>query len=394
MPLRILDSDGRGNEFLIAEAIHYAVANGAEVINLSLGMSADSELIEDIIEDTVDAGVVIVAAAGNLNSSTEQYPAANENVLAVTAVGPTYAKSSFANYGAWVDIATPGESITSTFPIDGYARWSGTSMATSFVSGQATLIRSVSPTMPVADVAWLIRSTARPLDDFNPGHQGLLGAGLADIGATLRQGISGVSCGQVLTTSVVVANNLTDCPGDGLVIGAAGITVDLNGRTIDGVGLGSGIRNDGFDSVTITNGTVQEFDVGVYLNAGAALNTVSSLTLQLNQEAGIQLSAAGNGNTIQANTIAGNATGLVLSDSTGAVIAANTVTGNSGYCLHLLNASGNVLEANLFTGSSDLAVFLEGANGNTLIGNTITDSSDSALLLQGASGTHCLAILS
>src|SRR5688572_15072770 len=69
-----------------------------------------------------------------------------------------------------------------------------------------------------------------------------------------------VFCGQILTNSVVVQNDITDCAGDGLIIGVAGITVDLNGHVIAGTGTntggwtGIGIRNDSFEQVTITNG--------------------------------------------------------------------------------------------------------------------------------------------
>ena len=121
-----------------------------------------------------------------------------------------------------------------------------------------------------------------------------------------------VSCGQVITTSRLVTNDLLDCLGNGLVIGANGITLDLGGHTIDGTGLGIGILNNGFDSVTITNGIVQEFDFGVQLNDGTAMNIVSNMTLQLNQEAAIHLVDADNGtngNTIRNNTILDNALG-------------------------------------------------------------------------------------
>ena len=70
---------------------------------------------------------------------------------------------------------------------------------------------------------------------------------------------SSVSCGQLITESALVTNDLLDCLGNGLVIGASGITLDLDGHTIDGTGLGVGILNNGFDDVTITNGFVQEF---------------------------------------------------------------------------------------------------------------------------------------
>ena len=77
-----------------------------------------------------------------------------------------------------------------------------------------------------------------------------------------------VSCGQTITQSIRVTNDLVDCPANGLVVGANGITIDLDGHTIDGLGLGAGIANPSFDSVAIINGVVQEFDVGVQLGAG------------------------------------------------------------------------------------------------------------------------------
>lgn len=186
MPLRVLDSDGRGNYYVIAEAIQYAAANGADVINLSLGAAASSALMVDILNVTAEAGVVVVAASGNLNSSSQQYPAAHDHVLAVTAIGPTFARSYFANYGPWINIAAPGESITSTFPIDGYAQWSGTSMATPFVAGQTALLRAVFPSAAPPNIASMIATTAHPIDDYNPGYEGLLGAGISDIGASVN----------------------------------------------------------------------------------------------------------------------------------------------------------------------------------------------------------------
>jgi hypothetical protein len=71
-----------------------------------------------------------------------------------------------------------------------------------------------------------------------------------------------VDCGQVITTSTTIANGLSGCSGDGLVIGAGGITLDLNGHTIEGVGLGVGVRNDGHDDVTIRDGAVKQFATG------------------------------------------------------------------------------------------------------------------------------------
>ena len=98
-----------------------------------------------------------------------------------------------------------------------------------------------------------------------------------------------VFCGQKITQSIIVNNNLADCLGHGLIVGASGITIDLNGKTIDGKSIGAAILNNGFDSVTIKNGRLMDFDYGVMLNNGAALNIVEGVTAELNQEAAISL---------------------------------------------------------------------------------------------------------
>jgi CSLREA domain-containing protein len=186
---------------------------------------------------------------------------------------------------------------------------------------------------------------------------------------------SSVSCGQVLTQSTLVTNDLFDCNGNGLVIGAHGITVDLNGHTIDGIGQGVGILNNGFDSVAITNGFLQDFDFGVQLNPGSTLNTVTSLLLQLNQEAGIQLSDADN-NVLRDNELAGNAIGIsLISGTQGATVRDNTISTSARQGVFILNASSNLIQNNQISGSSESAVYLEGASNNTVLGNTLSGNS-------------------
>lgn len=172
MPLRVLNSDGRGNVFVLAEAIRYADRNGADVINLSLGSVGESEFLDEVIEDAADKDdggrardeAVVVAAAGNAASNVPQYPAAGEDSLTITSVNADLNKSDFANYGLWVDVAAPGSKIHSLFPTDKYAKWSGTSMATPFVAGQAALIRSERQGMGSEKIGCLVKSTARPLE--------------------------------------------------------------------------------------------------------------------------------------------------------------------------------------------------------------------------------------
>ncbi|HZB08940.1 MAG TPA: S8 family serine peptidase [Rubrobacter sp.] len=188
MPLRVLDTEGYGNVFTIAKAVYYAAHNRADVINLSLGSPSRSKLLREVIKDATTNGVLVAAAAGNSNSSVAHYPAAGDGVtasadglVAVTSVNMYDQKSDFANYGKWVDIAAPGESIRSAFPVSKYAYWSGTSMSTPFVSGQAALIHSVYGSLDPAGVEEKIRSSARSLLATDPVYAAMLGAGHADV---------------------------------------------------------------------------------------------------------------------------------------------------------------------------------------------------------------------
>jgi thermitase len=181
MPLRVLD-----------KAVYFAAHNGANVINLSLGSPNRSKLLQEEIKDATAGGVLVAAAAGNSNSILAEYPAAGngvaasaEGLVAVTSVNQYDQKSDFANYGRWVDIAAPGESIRSAFPVSKYAYWSGTSMATPFVSGDAALIHAVDGTLGPAGVENRIRCSARSLFATDPIYAAMLGAGRADVAASL-----------------------------------------------------------------------------------------------------------------------------------------------------------------------------------------------------------------
>ena len=195
MPLKVLTSEGIGDDFTIAEAMSYAESNGADVINLSLGSASRARVLESVSKDAIEHGVLVVAAAGNSNSAAPMYPAAGSQVgapsgglVAVTSVNMYGQKSDFANYGPWVDIAAPGEGVRSAFPISKYAYWSGTSMATPFVSGEAALIHAVYGTLDPTGVAERISCSARPLVDIDPSYAAKLGAGHADVAASLAPG--------------------------------------------------------------------------------------------------------------------------------------------------------------------------------------------------------------
>ncbi|MCL7380568.1 nitrous oxide reductase family maturation protein NosD [Streptomyces sp. 35G-GA-8] len=197
-----------------------------------------------------------------------------------------------------------------------------------------------------------------------------------------------LSCGQTVTTSVVLDADLLDCPGDGLIVGSGGITIDINGHAVDGVGLGIGIRNDGFDDVTITNSSstpagVQEFDHGVQLNPGTLRNVVEELTIQSNEFSGVELDSASN-NQVRDNLIERQAQRgvAIIAGASDNVIVDNTITTNQGEGVFVQNSVDNRLEGNQITGSGDTGLILEGSSRNTLLTNTLGDSSDGAIVLQ------------
>jgi subtilisin family serine protease len=200
MPLRALDPDGIGNAWVLGEALFFAVDpdgdpntdDGAHVINLSLGSLNRTRLIDaitsiascapavddDPIADRSDRGynddavrcgrgngAVVVAAAGNDASNNEkQYPAAEGayGLLAITASTAGSRLATFSNFGTWIDMAAPGDAITSAIP-GGYATWSGTSMAAPLAAGTAALLRSLDTTLAPPDVVKRIKRASAML---------------------------------------------------------------------------------------------------------------------------------------------------------------------------------------------------------------------------------------
>jgi parallel beta-helix repeat protein/predicted outer membrane repeat protein len=154
MPLKFLGSRGEGSTADAALAIHYAVANGADVISNSWGGDSESKLLEDALHYAQTQGVVIVAAAGNSGSDLKYYPAAYETVISVAATDPNDDKWALSNYGDWVDIAAPGVDILSLraegtsqgTSYDQFTSFStGTSMAAPHAAGACALLLSANP---------------------------------------------------------------------------------------------------------------------------------------------------------------------------------------------------------------------------------------------------------
>ncbi|MHA6483748.1 S8 family peptidase [Paenibacillus sp. strain BS8-2] len=163
MPVKVLDSSGAGSTYSVAQGIIWAVDHGAKVINMSLGNYAQADFLHDAIKYAYERDVVLIAASGNDNTDRPGYPAAYPEVFAVAATTNNKEKASFSNYGDYIDVAAPGDSIASTYPGSQYAALSGTSMASPHVAALAGLIRSVNPDLTNEEVMEIMRSSAQDL---------------------------------------------------------------------------------------------------------------------------------------------------------------------------------------------------------------------------------------
>jgi serine protease len=215
MPVKVLDSDGGGDFFTVAEGINFAAhaSPRADVINLSLGGDGDSEAVTTAINDAVNSGIVVVAAAGNDGTRGITYPARLPNVISVGAVDARKVITSYSNTGPELSVVAPGGDITRDDDGDGFGdgvlqqtfdpaiaatehRYDafayffvdGTSQATPHVSATAALLISqgIKPTNAagVAAVRAAIENTA--LDLGTPGRDDTYGHGLIQPAVALK----------------------------------------------------------------------------------------------------------------------------------------------------------------------------------------------------------------
>ena len=147
--------------FDVARAVVLALEKGADVINLSLAGPADSPLLHDVLKQAAAAGVLTVAAAGNLPTTEPSYPAAYAEALAVTAGDRNGRVAPYANRGDFVDVVAPGTSFVAyqgtTYLVN------GTSASAAFVSGAAAAL-AADTGRPMTEVAQQLREKL----PFNP----------------------------------------------------------------------------------------------------------------------------------------------------------------------------------------------------------------------------------
>ncbi|MEX2446757.1 MAG: S8 family serine peptidase [Dehalococcoidia bacterium] len=216
LPVKVLDCEARGRASAAAAGIRYAAQAGADVIVTAFGGSSDSDPLREAVEEAIEEGALIVAAAGNDAGARAQYPAAYRDVLSVAGSGHfrddqsvDYERiSPFSNPRATVDLVAPAVGLIGPVPDGacdahrwscmegGYARASGTSFAAPLVAGAAALLYGLDGDLAPDEVTMLLTASAMPAAGLPAGH--------LDIATALAlSGVEGESTAARALTTVV-----------------------------------------------------------------------------------------------------------------------------------------------------------------------------------------------
>ena len=163
----------------LIEAISQCQDAGSNVVNMSLGGGSSSTTERNAMQSFTDAGMLLVAAAGNDGNSAKSYPASYDAVMSVAAVDSNENRASYSQYNDQVEIAAPGSAVQSTYPTNTYAALSGTSMATPHVAGGAALVWSYFPQCSNNQIRNALNATAE--DKGSAGRDNFYGYGLMQL---------------------------------------------------------------------------------------------------------------------------------------------------------------------------------------------------------------------
>lgn len=248
MPLRILDSKGKGTTAQVRDAITYAVKNGADVINLSLISTKPDDSLQQVIGWAVDQGVVVVAAVGNSRLDLDRDPTfpacfdtriGKNSVIGVAALDISGKKAEFSNSGSnCVDIAAPGVNIFGAVYHDDSnflystsygSPFEGTSVAAPMVAAAAARLRSAFPLLTPSQIRLSLMLSADPITDATPEERRALGAGSLNIERALET--AAVFAGSVSSAPV---QNVNQHPSGTLIVaqgkGSEPIVKRVNGN--------------------------------------------------------------------------------------------------------------------------------------------------------------------
>lgn len=293
MPLKALDDEGDGSTNTVIRAIDYAVAKGANIINLSFVGFGFSRSFRDALQRARNAGVIVVAPAGNevsngsgTNLNTQPiYPACYRDdndqplVVGVAATDGVDQKTSFSGYGNnCISLSAPGISFYSTSVYapaqsidgkifnkyyDGY--WSGTSVAVPLVSGGLALVLGANPNLSARQAVKILTKTTDNIDGANPDYVGQLGSGRLNVFKAVTEAAAGP---QSIEPVFAIAPAGKDSPNVRLTDATNQVLREFTVYTPSfkgGLNLAAGdINGDGSDELVIAPVSNLEADIRIY----------------------------------------------------------------------------------------------------------------------------------
>lgn len=177
--IKVLDKGGRGSYFMLIQGIDWAIKNKMDIINISFGGEKPSQILEEKIQEAHNAGILVIAAAGNdgyMGEDTILYPARYSTAIAVGAIDSSNKRGFFSAKGPDLDLVAPGVKILSTLPGNKYGMKTGTSMAAPHVTGVAALILEKNKTLSPNKVIDILKSTAKLLGAVSEYGHGIVQA--------------------------------------------------------------------------------------------------------------------------------------------------------------------------------------------------------------------------
>ncbi len=358
MPLRVLGTLG-GSSFDIIQAIRYAAGltndsgavppQKADIINLSLGGSGFSQASQNAYTAVRNAGVIVVAAAGNENSSQFSYPASYDGVVSVSATDFADNRAPYSNFGSRVDVAAPGGNQSVDLNNDGFGDgvlstlvddssgtrtaalrfYQGTSMASPHIAGVFALMRAVYPALSPDDIDSLLATGSITTDLGAVGRDDLYGNGLIDALKAVQEAQK-LGNGGVLPPQpalIVAAPNQ-------LTVGAnAGAILQLSNEGDDPASITSVVADASW--LNVAEGNVDVNKLGEYLvsidrvglgdssyfgTITFSLSTGASLNVQVSMDVG-SIDKTGNAGTIYM---------LLIDESNNVVNQASTIDNGDG----------------------------------------------------------------
>lgn len=215
LPIKAV-SDNKMNNYLKEgyNGIAYAITQRADIIICSWSGPFIAAEEKAILEQARAAGIMVIASAGNFYAMQPMYPGAIPSVICVAAIDRNGRKMHLSNYGNFVDISAPGDSLNTFYPYKKTANTtlSATSAATPVIGAIVTALRAACPELSPAGIERIIKNTATPLEETNPLYAGNLGAGMVNVAAISTAIAQGASSERTICRqpkAYIDLNNLT-----------------------------------------------------------------------------------------------------------------------------------------------------------------------------------------